>query len=282
MSAKTVVVTGANRGIGLAICELLLSHPTTCTNPLTLYATSRSGSDLGLSTSTSTSPSSPSKILYRPLDISKQSSIKSLLSDNQTNNHTPVHILINNAGVNLDDNFTPENAKTTLDVNYRGTLSVCQAFIPHMAKDGTGRIVNLSSVGSSLNPYSEDKAQTFRTISSLDDLDALMHEYQKDAESGALSQAGWPDQKAYSVSKACVNSFTGILARQNPDLTINCCCPGWVDTGMGSMMGRPPKKTEDGARIPVRLAVGDVEGVSGRYWANDSIRSREEGRVQEW
>jgi len=274
-ATKTVIVTGANRGIGLAICNLLLTHPTTKSTPLTLYATSRSGNDLAL-------PSTPPpRVLYHPLDLSPQSSINSLLPSIKNNNHAPISILINNAGVNLDDNFSPDSAKTTLDVNYRGTLAVCQAFIPHMASDG-GRIVNLSSVGSSLGPYSDSKANQFRTIATLSDLDAFMHEYETDAASNRLAKAGWPDQKAYSVSKAAVNSFTGILAKQNPNLTINCCCPGWVDTGMGSMIGKPPKRPEDGAKIPVRLAVGDVEGVSGRYWGNDSIRSKEEGKVQEW
>lgn len=241
---------------------------------MNLYATSRSGSDLGFSTS------QPSNVFYKPLDISKQSSIESLLLEIQRNNHLPVSTLINNAGVNLDDNFNPENARTTLDVNYRGTLATCQAFMPHMAKHS--RIVNLSSVGSSLNPYSEDKANSFRSISTLEELEAFMQEYEGDVTSGTLCEAGWPDRKAYSVSKACVNSFTGILAKQNPELTINCCCPGWVDTGMGNMVGRPPKKPEEGARIPVRLAMGDVKGVSGRYWANDSIGEKAEGKVQEW
>ncbi|KAL8722072.1 MAG: hypothetical protein Q9181_007564 [Wetmoreana brouardii] len=273
-TTKTIVVTGANRGIGRAICELLLSHSTTANSPMTIYATSRAGSDLGLSASP------PSKVLYAPLDLAKQSTVKSLLSTIEKNNHLPVSILINNAGVNLDDNYTPENAKTTLDVNYRGTLATCQAFIPHMAKDG--RIVNLSSTGSSLSPYSEDKASQFRSISSLEELESFMQQYEADAQSGTLAKSGWPEGTAYSVSKACVNSFTGILGKQNPNLTINCCCPGWVDTGMGNMLGKPPKTPEEGARIPVKLAVGDVEGVSGKYWGNDTIRDKEDGKVQPW
>ena len=51
---------------------------------------------------------------------------------------------------------------------------------------------------------------------------------------------------------------------------------------MGLLIGRAPKTVEDGARIPVRLAFGDLKGVSGRYWANDSVRGKEEGKVQEW
>jgi len=238
-----------------------------------LYATSRKGEDLGLSPK-------DHQAIYHPLDISSSQSINSLVKAIKDSKHAPVSVLINNAGVNLDDQFSPQNAKTTLDVNYRGTLNVCQAFIPFLADDG--RIVNLSSVGSSLNPYSEQKAQKFRTISTLSELEALMQEYETAVSAGKEGDGGFPSQKAYSVSKASVNSFTKILAKDNAGLTINCCCPGWVNTDMGSMMGLPPKKPEDGARIPIKLAFDNLGGTTGRYWANDSIRSKETGRVQEW
>ena len=51
---------------------------------------------------------------------------------------------------------------------------------------------------------------------------------------------------------------------------------------MGLLIGRAPKTAAEGAKIPVRLGFGDVEGVSGAYWANSSVRGRGEGEVQEW
>lgn len=55
---------------------------------------------------------------------------------------------------------------------------------------------------------------------------------------------------------------------------------------MGSSISsrtRPPKTVKEGARIPVRLALDDDFGqVSGAYFANDSVRSKELGKVQEW
>ena len=47
-----------------------------------------------------------------------------------------------------------------MDVNFRGTLRVCQIFIPLMKPDG--RIVNLSSVASGLQQYSERNKARFR------------------------------------------------------------------------------------------------------------------------
>lgn len=38
--------------------------------------------------------------------------------------HAHVHVLINNAGVNLDQEYSPANVKTTLETNYQGTLIV--------------------------------------------------------------------------------------------------------------------------------------------------------------
>ena len=51
---------------------------------------------------------------------------------------------------------------------------------------------------------------------------------------------GWP-KMTYDVSKAAENAITMILARDNPDFFINCCCPGWVDTELGDQAGPPPK-----------------------------------------
>jgi carbonyl reductase 1 len=275
-SPKVIIVTGANRGIGRAICTTLLSHPSLTSHPLTIYATSRQGSNLNIPTS-----SSNQKIHYPPLDITSTSSIAALTSDLESS-HQKVDILINNAGINLDDNFSPSNAEKTLDTNYRGTLNICTAILP-LLTPGTGRIVNLSSAGSSLDPFSPALAQRFRNVPTIEDIDAFMREYLDAVKAGKDVELGFPSRRSYGVSKAAVNALTSVLARENEGRAkINCCCPGWVDTGMGNLVGKPPKTAEQGAIIPVRLAVGNLGGVNGKYWANDSVTGTGEGKVQEW
>lgn len=53
---------------------------------------------------------------------------------------------------------------------------------------------------------------------------------------------------------------------------------------MGGLVGNrtPPKSPTDGAAIPYKLAFEDIGGVTGAYWANDNVRSKETGHVQEW
>lgn len=45
----------------------------------------------------------------------------------------------------------------------------------------------------------------------------------------------------YFTSKAALNAGTRILARDNPQLLINCCCLGWVSTDLGAQAGSAPK-----------------------------------------
>jgi len=75
----------------------------------------------------------------------------------------------------------------------------------------------------------------------LSDLEAMMDEYQAAADNGTERRNGWPKQ-AYAVSKAAMNALTATLARENAGLVINCCCPGWVATDMGRMVGSTPSK----------------------------------------
>jgi carbonyl reductase 1 len=101
-----------NRGIGKAICQLILSRRDA--SQVNLLATSRQGRDLELD----------SNVSYPKLEIDDSQSIKAL-ADDVAKQASKVDILINNAGTYLDASYSPENAKKTLDVNYRGTLKVC-------------------------------------------------------------------------------------------------------------------------------------------------------------
>lgn len=117
---------------------------------------------------------------------------------------------------------------------------MCQIFRPLLRPHG--RIVNVSSTASSLSNYSPALQSRFRNPTmTLSDLESMMDEYQSAANSGTERQNGWPKQ-AYAVSKAAMNAMTVTLARENEGLVINCCCPGWVATDMGRMVGSTPSK----------------------------------------
>ena len=63
------------------------------------------------------------KVDYPRLDIADSKSVQSF-AKTVKEKHGHVGVLINNAGVNLDDDYSPENVKETLDINVRGTLQV--------------------------------------------------------------------------------------------------------------------------------------------------------------
>ncbi|KAJ5118263.1 hypothetical protein N7448_009978 [Penicillium atrosanguineum] len=273
-SPRIALVTGANRGIGRAICAALIQQ---CTGPLILYTASRAGASVDLN-----GLSIPPAVQVRPaqLSLTDQASITAL-STMIGSEHQGCDILINNAGLYyFQENITTAQRQETLDVNYRGTLNVCQAFLPIMRKGG--RIVNVSSQSGQLKYFHPRlRAQFLKPDLTLDELDALVSEYTRLANQKAATASGWPPL-TYFASKAAVNAATRILARENPHLLINCCCPGWVGTTLGAQAGPPPKSVEAGAKIPVRLAIGNIGRVSGRYWANDSVASAADGKVQEW
>ncbi|KAL8794237.1 MAG: hypothetical protein Q9195_003191 [Heterodermia aff. obscurata] len=225
------IVTGANRGIGHAICQTLAAD---FQEPLLLYATSRKGENLGFKPS-----SAKTQIEYPSLDIASTNSINELAKTIQRDHHG-LDVLINNAGAALDSQHSPENVKTTLDTNYRGTLKMCQTFIPLLRSNG--RIVNVSSTASSLSNYSDTIKARFQSSElTLEDLENMMNEYQECTNQGTESQNGWPTH-SYSVSKAATNAMTAILARENQGLIINSCCPGWVATDMGKLVNSTPPK----------------------------------------
>ncbi|MCJ1281436.1 hypothetical protein MMC26_000755, partial [Xylographa opegraphella] len=102
-----------NRGIGEAICQTIASN---AQQPMILYATSRKGMNLGIKVA-----SSDTQIEYHKLDITDPVSIDNL-ANLIKKAHGGCDVIINNAGINVDDQYSPQNVKLTLDTNYRGTL----------------------------------------------------------------------------------------------------------------------------------------------------------------
>lgn len=122
-----------------------------------------------------------------------------------------------------------------------------------MALNPGARIVNVSSGASQLTNYSSSIVSPSRDPGlTLPKLDELAAEYLHAVVTGTEKESGWSHIDAsYSVSKACSNACTFVLAGENPSLLINRCCPGWVKTDMGRQVGSGGKEPMDGAKIPV-------------------------------
>ena len=80
---------------------------------ISLIATSRQRKDICLG----------SNAVYPKLEIDDSSSIAAF-AESLAQRDGKVDVLINNAGTYLDSNYSKQNVKKTLDVNYRGTLDV--------------------------------------------------------------------------------------------------------------------------------------------------------------
>ena len=114
-SPIVAIVTGTSRGIGEAIVRSLATRPPTI--PLLVYAASRKGIPLDLK------PATDVKVSYLKLDIADSRSIRALY-ETISQKHDSIDVLVNNAGVNLDDQYSPENVRATMNTNARGTLRV--------------------------------------------------------------------------------------------------------------------------------------------------------------
>lgn len=172
--------------------------------------------------------------------------------------------------------------------------------MPILKKDG--RIVNVASESGYLGQYGRDLQKRFRRSSNtLEDIERLAQEYEAANENGEVVKKGWA-RKPYFVSKTLQIAMTMAFAQQHPEFHINACCPGWVQTELGNQAGAAPKTpgthyrmildvqmevtnscdTEEGARVPIRVGLGDIGGVTGKWWANPNIDDTGEGAVKSW
>ncbi|KAH9295770.1 hypothetical protein KI387_039358, partial [Taxus chinensis] len=126
-----------------------------------------------------------------------------------------------------------------------------------LACEGGGRIVNVSSREGVLEYIpSETLRQQLGDFHNLteDKIDAFLQTFLEDFQRGLLKINGWPvTYSAYFISKAAVNAYTRLLAREHPHMYVNCVHPGFVNTDLNFNVGK--LSIDEGSQGPVMVAL---------------------------
>ncbi|XP_065864693.1 (+)-neomenthol dehydrogenase-like [Euphorbia lathyris] len=284
VSKRYAVVTGANKGIGFAVCKQLAS------NGIVVILTARDEKrgleavqklkDAGLS----------DYVVFHQLDVADSASID-VLADFIKSQFGKLDILVNNAGVSgvkvkseapkdvdpskeggvkwydmLNERY--EVPEECFSINYYGAKTMIQKLIPLLQLSDSPRIVNVSSGAGKMEYLLNEWAiKVLQDDNSLSDekIDEVLKQYLEDFKDGSLETKGWPaDLSSFKLSKASINAYTRIIAKKFPTFRINCLCPGYVKTDINLNTG--VLSVEEGAESVVRLALLSDDGPSGSFF----------------
>lgn len=140
MERKTVLITGASRGLGASIAKTFAQN----NHNIILNYNNSEEEALKL---TEELKQYNVEVLPIKADITKEEEIKNMV-EQSINKFKKIDILINNAGIAIDTTFedkTKENFMKTIDTNLIGPFLVSKYVGEYMLKEKTGNIVNISS-----------------------------------------------------------------------------------------------------------------------------------------
>jgi len=188
---KVVLVTGGTSGIGSVICRTLAQRGASIAFS---YLTSiEVASDLSEELSKTTSAFAFKLDVSSPVEVNEG---VGLINER----FGRIDYLVNNASFSLPNlwriqpqDIPVDSWRQSVEVDLSGTFWCCQAVIPIMKSNGSGKIINFSSAGAHRG-----------------DLDTL----------------------AYNPAKAGIDGLTKVLAKSlAPTIQVNSIAPGSIDTG---------------------------------------------------
>ena len=187
---KNVVITGASRGIGKSILELFVKNGAN-------VAFSYIGDPSQVKSIEKDFSNHNQKVVSYMSDASNFEQSQKLIDD-VVNDFGSVDVLINNAGITIDNllmRMSEQDFNKVIDVNLKSVFNTTKAILKTMLRQKSGSIINMSSVV------------------------------------GVKGNAG---QSNYSASKAGMIGFTKSMALElgSRNIRCNCIAPGFIETEM--------------------------------------------------
>jgi NAD(P)-dependent dehydrogenase (short-subunit alcohol dehydrogenase family) len=233
---KIVLITGANKGIGLETARQLGTEGyTILVGARDLAKAEKAVAEL---------KAGGADVRPLKIDVVNAAEIEAARKTIESE-FGVLDVLINNAGVMIEDMFGGNKTsqtdlgalRETFETNFFAVVAVTQALLPLLRKSEAGRIVNLSSILGS---------QTLQATPGSPIYEAKTF--------------------AYDASKAALNSYTIHLAHElkGTKIKVNSAHPGWVKTDMGT--DAAPMELTDGAKTSVELATLGPDGPTGGFF----------------
>jgi len=208
MNSRIILITGANGGLGRATAKAFLQESSANLVWLGFHTRREHANKLA--------QENPDRGFGVVLDVTDASSWKQAVAE-ILGRHGRLDVLVNNAGSHEDAllaTMATDSWQRVLATNLDGVFHGCQAVLPTMISQRTGRIVNVASL------------------------------------SALLAPAG---QANYAAAKAGVVALTQSLAKEvaRIGITVNAVCPGFVETeALAQLAGEERKAAQ--MRIPMR------------------------------
>ena len=247
MKGKTVVITGANQGIGKASAVALGSMGAR----LVLVCRNEEKAKAAIA---DIERAGAKDVMLIVGDVSSQKDLRRVAAE-IGRKVDKLDVLLNNAGVLVPSRRTTvDGIEETFAINHLGYFLLTKLLREQLEKSGPSRVVSVSSEAHRRGKMNWDDLQ-----------------YERERYSAMA---------VYSQSKLANILFTKELARRlaGTKVTANCLHPGVIASGFGSTYGGVFKflvtlarpflaSTEDGAKTQIHLCSSpDVEGITGEYW----------------